>query len=144
MGIAPLVCNAANSPCPLVEPLITGTVFLDPNSNGVQDVGEPTLPNALLIAQPGDLMAGSDLNGYYVLPADIGSFTVTGTPMPYGTLTTPVHNVTFTGLGEIDSLNHVGYYMQPGVYDLVTHLTSSAMRPGFDGSLWITVQNVGT
>ena len=144
LGIAPIVCNAGNSPCPLVDPLITGTVYLDPNSNGVQDVGEPSLPNALVIAQPGDLMAGSDLNGYYVLPANIGSFTVTGTPMLYGTLTTPVHNVTFTGLGEIDSLNHVGYYMQPGVYDLVTHLTNSAMRPGFDGSLWITVQNVGT
>ena len=144
LGIDPIVCNAANSPCPLVDPLITGTVFLDPNSNGMQDVGEAPRPNATVIAQPGDLMSGSDQNGYYVLPAGIGSFTVTGTPMLYGTVTTPDHDVVFTGLGEIDSLNHVGYHMQPDVYDLVTHLMSGAMRPGFDGSLWITVQNVGT
>ncbi len=144
IGIAPVVCNPGTSPCPIVDPLIIGTTFSDADVDGVFDVGEATRPNATVIAQPGDLLAGSDINGNYVLPANVGSFSVTGVPGLYEPVTTAPYAVTFTALGQVDSLNHIGFNVIPGMYDLVTTITSTNVRPGFNTGVWVTVHNVGT
>ena len=144
LGIPAVVCNIGTSPCPLVDPLITGTTFQDVNADGVQDPWEVVRPNALVIAQPGDLLTASDMNGNYVLPADSGSFTVTGVPGLYEAVTTAPYAVTFTGIGQVDSLNHIGFQVIPGMYDLVTTVTGTNVRPGFNTEVWITVTNVGT
>ncbi|MBK7553460.1 MAG: T9SS type A sorting domain-containing protein [Flavobacteriales bacterium] len=144
LGIAPIVCNPGTSPCPIVDPLITGTTFSDADVDGVFDAGEAARPNATVIAQPGDLLTGSDINGNYVLPANVGSFSVTGVPGLYEPVTTAPYAVTFTALGQVDSLNHIGFNVIPGMYDLVTTITGTNVRPGFNTGVWLTVNNVGT
>jgi len=144
LGIAPVVCNVGTSPCPPAYPLITGTSFLDDNGDGVYDPWEVVRPNRLVIAQPGDLLTASDMNGDYVLPADSGSFTVTGVPGLYEPVTTAPYAVSLSNVGDVDSLNHVGFFWVPGMYDLVTTITATDVRPGFNSSLWVTVNNVGT
>ena len=143
LGIAPIVCNPGNSPCPIVDPLITGTTFDDADADGVFDAGEAVRPNWMVEAQPGDLMAGSDANGNYVLPAGIGSYTVTAVPTLYGPPTN-LEDATFTALGQVDSLNHLGAVMLLGMYDLVTTITGTNVRPGFNTGVWVNVKNVGT
>lgn len=144
LGIAPVVCNVATSPCPFVQPVIHGSTFLDLGGNGVLDVGEVGRPNTLVIAQPGDLVTASDANGEYVLPAMLGSFTTQGEDLLYHTTTTAPLASTFTLPNDIAGPHHVGYDPIPGMIDLVTDLVGGVVRPGFNTSLWLSVRNVGT
>ena len=144
LGIAPVVCNPGISPCPIVEPLITGTTFSDTDGDGAMDTGENGRPNATVIAQPGDLLTASDINGNYALPAGVGSFSATGVPSLYEPVTTAPYAVTFTGIGQVDSLNHIGFQIIPNMYDLVTDVVGTNVRPGFNTGVWVNVNNVGT
>ncbi len=143
LGIPPIVCDVTGA-CPLATPLITGTVFRDLDFNGVLDVGEPGRPNSLVIAQPGDLLTVSDANGDYVLPADIGTYAVTGTPLLYQPLTTAPYTLTLTAPGDVAGQNDVGYRPGNTHYDLTTEIVGNNVRPGFPTAVWITVHNVGT
>ncbi len=144
LGIPSVVCNAVNTLCPLADPLISGSTFNDADADSTLEPGELQRPNSLVIAQPGDLLAGSDVNGRYVVPADVGSYTLEGVPGLYHPVTTPPTAITFSGLGEVDSLNHVGFSSVPGMYDLVVTMTSDPVRPGFSSNVWLSVRNVGT
>ena len=62
----------------------------------------------------------------------------------YEPITTAPHTVTFTGTGEVDSLNHVGYEHVPGIYDLVTEMAGMVVRPRLHSRAWVSVQNAGT
>jgi uncharacterized repeat protein (TIGR01451 family) len=144
LGIAAVLCDPGNSACPIVDPLVTGTVFNDANANGILDGGESVRPFATIEAQPGNFLAGSNWDGEYVLPADTGSFIVTGQPTLYEGTTTAPYAVSFASIGEVDSLNDIGYEVVPGIYDLVTTLETVPTRPGFETTLWVSVQNMGT
>ena len=144
LGIAPNYCDLTNSACQLLTPYATGIIFNDANTDGIFGTGEAPRSYGIVSAQPGDFMAGSDINGRYVLPLDTGTFTVTGIPSQYEPITTAPHTVTFTGTGEVDSLNHVGYEHVPGIYDLVTEMAGMVVRPGFYSSAWVSVHNAGT
>jgi uncharacterized repeat protein (TIGR01451 family) len=144
LGIAATLCNPATTLCPILDPLITGVVFNDANGDGVKDVGESVRPFATVGAQPGNFLAGSGYDGGYALPVDTGSFTVAGQPTLYEGTTTAPYAVTFTSIGEVDSLNDIGYAVVPGIYDLVTTLEAAPTRPGFETLLWVTVENAGT
>jgi uncharacterized repeat protein (TIGR01451 family) len=143
LGIQPIVCNPGISPCPIVDPLITGTTFDDADADGVFDAGEAVRPNWMVEAQPGDLMAGSDANGNYVLPAGIGSYTLSAVPVLYWPPTNQ-SVVTLSALGQVDSLNHLGAVEIGGMFDLATDVTGTSVRPGFGTQVWVNVDNVGT
>ncbi len=143
LGIPVVVCELTN-PCPIAVPRITGTTFHDADADGVFDTGEAPRPFSTVVAQPGDLLAGSDANGDYVMPAAVGDFTLTGVEVLYAPVSTAPYAITFAGPGETDSLNHVGFAVVPGMYDLVTEVVSGVVRPGFNTTLWVNVRNVGT
>ena len=144
LGIPVVVCNVANSSCPPAYPVITGTTFQDSDNNGTFDSFEPVRSNSLVVAQPGDLLTASDMNGYYVMPADIGSFSVTGVSGLYEPVTTAPYAVTIGGIAQVASLNDVGFLVISGMRDLVTNLIGNNVRPGFNTTLWVHVENVGT
>lgn len=144
LGIEAVVCDPGGSPCPTAEPKISGHLFDDVNENGVLDGGEAPRPNSVVVAQPGNYLAGADMNGRYVLPVDIGTFNVTGVPDLYETVTTAPFAVTLTSPGEVDSLNDVGFELQQDVYDLVVEVEGTPARPGFGCDVWLHVRNVGT
>ena len=144
LGIEAVVCDPGGSPCPTAEPKISGRLFDDANENGVLDGGEAPRPNSVVVAQPGDYLAGADMNGRYVMPVDIGTFNVTGVPDLYETVTTAPFDVTLTAPGQVDSLNDVGFHLQPGMYDLVVEVEGTPARPGFGCDVWLHVRNAGT
>ncbi|QQR86727.1 MAG: DUF11 domain-containing protein [Flavobacteriales bacterium] len=142
LGFPLTVCNVL-SPCPFSAEAITGTVFNDTNGNGVKDPGEPAFTNAVIEAQPGGFLTSPDATGNYVLPMVAGTFMLDGQDVQYHTRTTAPANITLTPL-QIDSLNDIGYQAIPGVYDLVVDLTTMPARPGFDNTVYLTVENIGT
>ncbi|MBP6696603.1 MAG: T9SS type A sorting domain-containing protein [Flavobacteriales bacterium] len=141
---APALCDLGTSPCPIVDPMVSGMVFNDLDGNGIKDVGEPTLAGAVVQVQPGNHLSASAPDGRFNVPAAIGSFTVDGVPLMYHVVTTAAQPVTFTGLQQVDSLHHIGQQAIPGIYDLVIDLVLLPARPGFTNDGWITVHNVGT
>lgn len=145
IGMPAVVCDPAVTQCELFDPLFTGTVFSDLDSDGVQDVDDLPRPNAIVRTTPGNILTASGADGRYVLPISTGPYNVDGVPIPYNTITTVPHAVNLTGPAEIDSLNDIGYHAAPGVYDLVVSaMTSTAMVTGFGGDVWFTVKNIGT
>ena len=144
LGIAPIYCDLTNTSCELLTPHATGTVFNDADVDGVFDTSEAPRSYGIVSGQPGDYLAGSDINGRYVLPLDIGTFTVDGLPSQYEPITTSPYTVAFAAEGEVDSLNHIGYEHVPGIYDLVIDMAGSVVRPGFYTNAWISVHNAGT
>ena len=142
-GVSTTVCNVNTAPCPVLQEAITGAVFNDVNGNGSFDVGEPPFSNTIIEAQPGNLLTAPDLNGNYTLPADTGSFIMDGRDVLYHTRTTSPYNINLTTL-QIDSLNNIGYQAIPGIYDLVVDMTVFPARPGFDNSVYLRVENIGT
>ncbi|MBK8500403.1 MAG: DUF11 domain-containing protein [Flavobacteriales bacterium] len=137
-----VVCNVL-SPCPFGGEAITGSVFNDANGDGVKDAGEAAFTNAVIEAQPGSYLTAPDAAGNYVLPIDVGTFTVDGQDVLYHARTTAPSSITLVA-SQIDSLNDIGYQAIPGIYDLVAHLTTMPARPGFDNNAYITVENIGT
>ncbi|MCB0780539.1 MAG: hypothetical protein KDC03_13615, partial [Flavobacteriales bacterium] len=102
LGFPLTVCNVL-SPClPGVE-AISGNVFLDANGNGQREPGEGPFTNAVVEAQPGNLLTAPDAAGDYLLPADTGTFTVDGQDVLYHARTTNPATVTLASL-QVDSL----------------------------------------
>lgn len=142
LGFPLTVCNVL-SPCLFASEAITGSVFNDTNGNGVKEPGEAAFTNAVIEAQPGGFLTGPDAAGEYVLPMVAGTFTLDGQDVLYHTRTTTPANITLAPL-QIDSLNDIGYQAIPGVHDLVVDLTTMPARPGFDNTVFLTVENIGT
>ena len=142
LGFPLTVCNVL-SPCPFSAEAITGSVFRDTNGDGVKDLGEPPFTNAIIEAQPGGFLTGPDAAGNYVLPVVTGTFTLDGQDVQYHTRTTAPAIVTLAPL-QIDSLHDIGYQAIPGVYDLMVDLATMPARPGFDNTVYLTLENIGT
>jgi len=117
IGIPAVVCDPAVTPCELFDPVVTGTVFSDLDSDGVQDVDDAPRPNAIVRTTPGNILTASGADGRYVMPISTGSYSVNGVPILYNMITTAAHAVNLTGPAQIDSLNDIGYHATPGVYD---------------------------
>jgi uncharacterized repeat protein (TIGR01451 family) len=142
LGFPLTVCNVL-SPCPFGDEAITGSVFNDTNGNGVKDGGEGPFTNAVVEAVPGGYLTAPDAAGNYVLPMNTGTFTLDGQDVLYHARTASAVTITLAAL-QIDSLNDIGYQAIPGVYDLVADITVTPARPGFDNTVYLSVENIGT
>jgi uncharacterized repeat protein (TIGR01451 family) len=141
----PPLCNVTNSTCAVIKPIIAGGVFLDVNGDGVQQGGEPPVPNVVVEAATGGYLSISNSTGWYELAADTFSYVVAPHPPLYHVLTTPAQYVSFTSYLEIDTLDAFGIQAVPNVVDLVGHVTIyEPPVPGFDHGVALTVSHLGT
>ncbi|MBP6311646.1 MAG: T9SS type A sorting domain-containing protein [Flavobacteriales bacterium] len=143
LGFPLVVCDVVTGPCAIMQEAISGMVFNDANGNGSMDAGEVPFLNATVEATPGNYLTAPDANGNYVLPVDVGTFTLDGQDVLYHNRTTAASTITLSTL-QIDSLNNIGYQEIPGVYDLVVQFHPGQARPGFDNNLHLSVRNIGT
>ncbi|HQV52849.1 MAG: hypothetical protein IPI00_15425 [Flavobacteriales bacterium] len=74
------LCSITNSTCPDPLPLVTGTVFRDDNGNGIQDGGEPPIPNATVGDFTEQRFTGTDSLGHYALGLPFGTYSITVQP----------------------------------------------------------------
>jgi hypothetical protein len=124
----------------------TGKLFIDANSNQIQDIGEIACANKTVAEINTGRFAFSNQNGYYnVAVFDSGTFTVYPQSISYYNAVPANHTAYFTDINQTDSLNDFAY--QPaGIYnDLCVQVTPlGRFRPGFNALYEITYENVGT
>lgn len=99
---------------------ISGTVFLDSNTNGLLDPGESGVNGVHIGLSNGYSFATTDVQGKYLLFADTGINTISiNNPNPNYTITTnPLPGAYFPVGSMIDTANQVGIYCPPNVFDL--------------------------
>ncbi|MBK7853915.1 MAG: hypothetical protein IPJ79_02535 [Bacteroidetes bacterium] len=126
--------------------LLTGKAFLDLNSNSLQDLSEPSLPNKKITETNTNRFAFTQPNGFYsVSVLDTGNFSASPAPLNYYTAVPVSHGATFTGISQTDSLNDFAFQPLGTFNDLCVTLTPlGAFRPGFNASYMINYENVGT
>jgi uncharacterized repeat protein (TIGR01451 family) len=126
---------------------INGKVFLDVNSNALLDPTEIGLPNVLLQLTNGSFQALSANSGQYEVYATAGSYSVNMPNIPlYHSLSTAItQSAVFSGLGNVDSLNHFGLVPIPNMPDLRVTLTPlTAPKAGFVLAYLLSYKNIGT
>jgi hypothetical protein len=124
---------------------IKGSVFLDFNSNAVKDAGEPFYSGVLVQSQSAtDSISSLTVNGVFQNIVDLGTYSTSIKPPDYY-LSIPASKTTnFTSYFKVDSFS---FALQPiaGKQDLSVALVAlRASRPGFNSSILIKYQNVGT
>ena len=126
---------------------ITGVVFNDSNSNGIQDAGETGVSNTWVMV--GWYWAITDVNGVYTVTVPVGVYNVELWSIPAGvTLTTPLsgnYTVNASAIGQIYDGNDFGLNYPPGVQDMVVYLsTCTTVTPCFPAWYNISYYNAGT
>ncbi|HEY0652407.1 MAG TPA: cohesin domain-containing protein [Chryseosolibacter sp.] len=126
--------------------VVSGTVYLDDNGNGTQDVGEEGLSNILVEVQPGNLFYPTDENGQFRFFTGVGDFTINPVHPTYALSVNPsTANVTFTGY--LQSNNNLNFAVVPFpsiVNDNIEIISDRCPRPGFEYEYTISYQNMGT
>ncbi|MFT3911101.1 MAG: T9SS type A sorting domain-containing protein [Ferruginibacter sp.] len=138
------LCNVVNNvhACE-TNPVISGNVFYDNNSNGIQDPGE--LPKAnVRVALGAGMYAFSDINGHYEITGAIGSNTLTIDPPLYYNAVPSTFNYNFS---TYDTLVSESIALQPNIFVDSVKITITPWtnaRPGFPFAYNIHYENVGT
>ncbi len=141
-----MLCNVLNSTCEFLNPVATGSVYVDQNANGVHDGGEPGYPFAKVNAQPGNITYGVPSSGSYQLPLPLDQYTLTASSdNPYVLGFAPAsHDALFVNASDVDASNDFAVVLQPDVQDLRIDLNGPWGRPGFEDGGVITYDNIGS
>ncbi len=125
---------------------ISGRLFADVNSNGVQDTGESPLPLRKIVEQSTGRFTFSDQIGNYRLSVlESGNFSVSPQAVSWFTPVPNSHPAIFTSIQQTDSLNDFAFQPQNSfedVFILITPLNN--FRSGYPGSYMISYGNYGT
>jgi uncharacterized repeat protein (TIGR01451 family) len=141
-----LLCTVLNSTCEFVNPVATGAVFWDQNTNGTRDGGEPGYPFASVHAQPGNYMFGVQPTGDFNAPLPLDQYTLTASSSnPYVQSIAPAsHAAPFVNATDVDAGNDFGVVLIPNMQDLRIDQSWPWGRPGFETTGWITYENIGS
>ncbi len=125
--------------------LITGTLFADLNSNGMQDVGEPPIAAKKIIEQNTSRFSHTDQNGKYTIAVlDTGNFIVSPQSLNWFSSTPISQTALFTGIHQTDSLNDFAFQPQGTFEDFCITITPLGnFRSGFSASYMINYGNYG-
>lgn len=126
---------------------ITGVVFNDTNSNGMQEAGENGIAN--IWVEIGWYWAMTDVNGVYVVTVPVGTYNVELWIIPASaTLTVPAagnYTVNAAAVGQIYGGNDFGLNYPPGVQNMVISLsTCTTVTPCFPAWYNISYYNAGS
>jgi photosystem II stability/assembly factor-like uncharacterized protein len=108
---------------------ISGSVFVDANSNSVFDANEQGIPGKVIDVNNGlsTFTAGNSASdGLFSFPVSPGSYSITvAQPSPYFNVVPSQHFANFTQAMDLDTANHFAY--QPNIYveDISLTLTSA-------------------
>ncbi|MCG3168126.1 MAG: hypothetical protein POELPBGB_03926 [Bacteroidia bacterium] len=126
---------------------VSGVVYKDYNSNGMQDANEPFKKDVMLKATPTGKLGNTYANGRYYIYLDNGSYSVTVPEPPlYYTANPTNQNIVFNGTGQSDTTKHFGLQPIGNIQDIEIFFTqfSTFTRPGFWVGYKIKYRNIGT
>jgi uncharacterized repeat protein (TIGR01451 family) len=128
----------------LVEPNVSGIMFLDENLSGIKDSIEAIVAGHLVKLEPGPHYTYTNNNGYYYFWADTGNYNVSYVPQPYWYATTPVYNFCVDSLGHIIDTLDIGAYTRTNVNDVAVYITCAPTRINSQTHYWLTYKNWGS
>lgn len=124
--------------------LITGSIYIDDNNNGIKDPGEVFSTANYLSDQGFNYHAFTNQDGNYFLQVDTGNFTIIPKTPPYTNIYPPSYNINFSNYG-LNSHNNNFRLVPLIVNDLSIDITGlTPARPGFAVTYQITYKNTGT
>ncbi len=126
--------------------LITGKIYADINSNGIQDIGETALANKKVTETSTGRFAFSNQQGdYSVAVLDTGNYNVSTQPITWYNTLPVIHSATFSGLHQKDSLKDFAFQPIGSYEDVCVDITPmGAFRSGFSANYLISYSNNGT
>jgi uncharacterized repeat protein (TIGR01451 family) len=134
-----------------IEPIdinvITGTVYLDQNSNYIIDGADTTLPGIVLNTISGSSITYQMNNAsgdYSVLATPNVSTSVTPVVPMYSTSQPPSYTITLSGTNQTSTGNDFLITFLPGVMDPAVQLNGGTLRPGLSHTQFISYTNLGT
>jgi hypothetical protein len=125
--------------------LISGKLFADLNSNGIQDIGESSFPARKITEQNTGRFSFSEQNGHYsVSVLDTGNFIVSTQSVNWFSSFPSTQSAAFTGIQQTDSLNDFAFQPQGTFEDVCVSITPlGPFRSGFNASYMISYGNYG-
>ncbi|MEL6250739.1 MAG: FG-GAP-like repeat-containing protein [Bacteroidota bacterium] len=130
---------------------ICGTVFYDMNGNCTQDPGENGVPNVLLEILPGPKYVTTNNSGEYKIYRQYGTYTVKIAQADGWSMANSCdeeYSIVYESANRTSSNSFCGkdFAMQPDCAkpDLVSYLSSTALRRGFRNSYAISYLNRGS
>lgn len=124
---------------------IKGTVFLDNNSNGLKDTGEPYYSNLAVKSKKIDSITSLTYGGLFINEVDTGNFiTTVSLSFPYYNVVPSSALSSFATYFNTDSIS---FALQPipNKQDLsISTIPLIASRPGFSSTYRIFYKNIGT
>ena len=142
----PIFCSVLNTACPGIYPGIAGSLFVDLDSDGMQDTDEFRPAGASILLQPGNTMVPCQGIGYWEVGLAPGTYTITpSATYPYIQSYSPLtHNASVPDMGDTDINNDFAATLVPNIQDLQAWFYADPARPGFDNRLFLTCRNYGT
>ncbi len=128
---------------------VSGTVYYDANSNGIQDTGEYGIPNQKLIVTPGEIQVFTDQDGYYQLYLDDGTYSIDQEVDPDWTQVYPTGGMGyFVNVLQSDGVDYdnkdFGNSSICTDPDLTVNVGATAFRLGLTNQLNVVVFNNGS
>jgi uncharacterized repeat protein (TIGR01451 family) len=124
---------------------IKGTIFLDNNSNGLKDAGEPYYSNVMVKSKKIDSIISIPYGGLFINEVDTGNYiTAVSLNLPYYNVVPSSVSSSFTTYFNTDSIS---FALQPipNKQDLTISIVPTiAARPGFSSMYRIFYKNIGT
>ena len=139
-------CSILNSECPGPYPGVAGRVFVDENTNGLYDSGEPGLQQSTVVLQPSGHSVGVNAQGEWQFGIPPGNYTITAaSTYPYvGSINPTNHTADVPNMGDTDVGNDFAATVIPGIEDLRAFINAEVTRPGFENRLFLACNNYGT
>lgn len=136
-------CTSLDSIALNTAGIVSGRVYYDSNTNGIEDAGDVSIVNQQVIANANNYTYTNSNGNYslYLLPGSyniqpelsLGNYYVTSSPA----------NFPITATAGSSSSATFGLYPVTPNADVAISVTNSRFRPGFNSSVWLSVNNVG-
>jgi uncharacterized repeat protein (TIGR01451 family) len=127
--------------------VITGTVYLDNNSNNIIDAGDSPFPNIAVQSNNGSSLEiqTTDVNGNYYFIADSTNTFAINTDNPIYSTTNPTgYNISFVGSNQISSGNDFLITYLNNIIDVGINMFQGGVRPGIQTNTYLNYYNQGT
>jgi uncharacterized repeat protein (TIGR01451 family) len=124
--------------------LIQGTVFSDENENGLLDTSEASLPHALVNFNNDFYKSTNNLGNFSSYAFSNSTYQISPVVPLYWQHTTSDTTIVFNNTWDIVSGLEFGLKALDDIQDLDISVASTAIRPGFDLTYFVTYRNVGT
>jgi uncharacterized delta-60 repeat protein len=125
---------------------ISGTVFIDENSDGIMNELDQGVAQKIVKIEPGPYYLSTNNSGNYCFANIPDTYNITYQAQQYWELTTP--NETFEVIieNQLDIFTDLDFGIIPklDITDVSASLTCNAARPLFETNYWLSYQNFGT